>query len=202
MASSPTQPVVPGSNGSFFSACRPLAWLLAGDDFTGFHLQGRADEILVWKAGQQYPLHRIQQPGTTVPLLAIELCFGEGASLTEGGLPERDVRLVSSNGQEASMCWGVTRLGAQPAAAESELYMLVTLAVCALNIAAMFVESVAFKATAGFVLPMPMLAVYVLHPTPPSSLWATCLRGRIFSIASGAALCPSSAAFMLSWQRT
>lgn len=70
----------------------------------GFHLQGRANDILVWKAGQQYPLHRVQQPGTTVPLLAIERFYGEGASLMGGFVAERDVRLASSNGREASKC--------------------------------------------------------------------------------------------------
>ena len=33
--SPPPQPVVPGSNDSLFSACRPLAWLLAADDIAG-----------------------------------------------------------------------------------------------------------------------------------------------------------------------
>eukprot|EP00891_Asterochloris_glomerata_P004289 jgi/Astpho2/4289/fgenesh1_pg.00064_%23_74_t len=76
----------------------------ATDMVLPFIAQGRANEILVWKAGQQYPLHRLQQPGTTVPLLAIERIYGEGASLRGGFVAERDVRLASSNGREASKC--------------------------------------------------------------------------------------------------
>ena len=55
-----------------------------------------------------------------MPLLALERFCGEGASMMGGCLSERSVRLASSNAQEASTCKGVTRLGAQPAAAESE----------------------------------------------------------------------------------
>ena len=55
-----------------------------------------------------------------MPLLALERFVGEAASLKGGFLPDRNVRVASSNGQEASLCWGVTTPAAELAAAESE----------------------------------------------------------------------------------